>query len=253
MRENLFRSAATFELRAAAEGEMPTMVVNFARFNEWTEIRSMVEGHFMERFAPGAFEKTFREQRDQIRSLFQHGQDPTIGKKVLGPITDLRSESDGGWAEVQLLDTDYVRELVPGLRSGLYGASFQFKPMREDTVKRPARSDDNPEGIPEVTVTEAMLREIGPVTFGQYAGASSGIRSLTDDILLEQVAREQPDRLRDLLNTSSERAPGEEPTPEEEEAPPAEGTPLLAIARRRHALQGRRYVGAPGAAHPPQQ
>jgi hypothetical protein len=41
-------------LRSAANGGMPTLVGHFASFNEWTEIRSTVEGHFMERIAPGA-------------------------------------------------------------------------------------------------------------------------------------------------------------------------------------------------------
>jgi hypothetical protein len=32
-------------LRAAVDGRMPTLVGHFASFNEWTEIRSSVEGH----------------------------------------------------------------------------------------------------------------------------------------------------------------------------------------------------------------
>jgi hypothetical protein len=52
----------------------PTLFGHFAVFNEWTEIDSMFEGHFLERIAPGAFKKTFREQQQKV--LFQHGQDP---------------------------------------------------------------------------------------------------------------------------------------------------------------------------------
>lgn len=248
MKPDLFRAAPAFELRAADDTDKPTvMVVNFARFGEWTEIRSLIEGHFMERFAPGAFTKTIQEQGDRIRALFQHGQDPTIGKKPLGPIVSLREKDDGAWAEVELLDTDYVRELIPGMRSGLYGASFQFKPERVDVNKRPARSDDNPDGIPEVTVREARLRELGPVTFGQYATATTSIRSLTDDFIIEQFAREHPDRIGELreLVTSSDRTPGDEPTSESERAPADTATPdadVLALcdAFDRHRPPGRR-------------
>jgi hypothetical protein len=39
----------------------------------------------MERFAPGAWTKTIRERAAQIKALFQHGGDPQIGDKPLGP------------------------------------------------------------------------------------------------------------------------------------------------------------------------
>ena len=45
----------------------------------WAEIESVAEGHFMERFAPGAFRKTFTENRDNIKVLFQHGRDNDVG------------------------------------------------------------------------------------------------------------------------------------------------------------------------------
>jgi hypothetical protein len=72
---------------------MPTLVGHFASFNEWTEIRSSVEGHFMERVAPGAFVRTIVENRKDIRVLFHHGLDPSIGLAVLGPIDELRGDT----------------------------------------------------------------------------------------------------------------------------------------------------------------
>ena len=44
----------------------------------------------MERFAPGAWKKTLREQRDQMRVLFQHGHDPELGDK---PIAEIRTSA----------------------------------------------------------------------------------------------------------------------------------------------------------------
>jgi phage head maturation protease len=40
-----------------------TMVGHFARFNQWTEIDSAFEGRFMQRIAPGAFVRTFKNDR----------------------------------------------------------------------------------------------------------------------------------------------------------------------------------------------
>src|SRR5262245_19007261 len=105
---------------------MPTLVGHFARFGEWTRIDSRAEGLFMERILPGAFARTIREDRSSLRVLFQHGKDPQLGDKVLGPITRLEEDDSGVRYEVPLLDTAYNRELIPGLEAGVYGASFRF-------------------------------------------------------------------------------------------------------------------------------
>jgi phage head maturation protease len=77
---------------------MPTMHGHFAVFNRWTEINSWFEGNFLERIAPGAFKKTFREKTPKV--LFQHGQDPQIGDKPLGPIESLAEDETGAAYEV---------------------------------------------------------------------------------------------------------------------------------------------------------
>jgi phage head maturation protease len=51
-------------------------------------------------------------------------------------------------------------------------------------VQRPKKTDWNPRGIPERTVQEARVMEFGPVTFPAYAGATAGLRSMTDEFLL---------------------------------------------------------------------
>lgn len=134
----------------------------------------------MERIAPGAFAKTFTEDRTRIRALFQHGRDPQIGDKPLGTIEVLEEDSVGAHYEVALLDTAYVREVIPGLQAGLYGASFRFEATAEEFNQRPERSEHNPDGIAERTVTEAKVHELSPVTFPAYPDATAGVRSLTD-------------------------------------------------------------------------
>ncbi|MCI0636944.1 MAG: HK97 family phage prohead protease [Actinobacteria bacterium] len=183
-RENLYRDIYPgLELRAEGDDAPPTLFGHFAVFNRWTEIDSIFEGRFMERFAPGAFRKTFRENRDRIRVLFQHGRDPAVGDKPLGAIDTLREDDVGAYYEVPMLDTAYNRELLPGLEAGLYGASFRFRVLKEEFVAEPKRSPFNPGQLPERTVLEAQVREFGPVTFPAYADATAGIRSRTDEFI----------------------------------------------------------------------
>ena len=79
---------AGFELRqdGASGTDGKRLVGHFARFGEWAEIHSIHEGHFLERLSPGAFRKTIAENRGRIRALFQHGKDPVVADKPLGPI-----------------------------------------------------------------------------------------------------------------------------------------------------------------------
>jgi hypothetical protein len=185
------------ELRAAEDGAgAPTMHGHFAVFNQWTEIDSVFEGRFMESIAPGAFTKTFKENRDVMRVLFQHGRDPMLGSKPLGAISKLEEDDTGAYYEVPLFRG--IPELVmEGLTAGLYGASFRFRVTREEFVNKPKASAYNPEGLPERIVKETQVEEFGPVTFPAYAGATAGVRSLTDEFLLERLVSDP--KMRELL------------------------------------------------------
>lgn len=221
-KDNVFRAVyPAVELRSDANDNdgRPILHGHLARFNEWTEIDSVWEGRFMERVDPGAARKTIAENRESMRVLFQHGRDPQVGDKPLGPIRDLHEDDEGVYYEVPMLDTSYNKDLEPGLRAGLYGASFRFQVVKEDFVPKPKRSDHNPEGIPERTIKEMKVYEFGPVTFPAYVGATAGVRSITDDMFLDQIAKD-PDRLRALM----ERRGDIQPLPEvEAEALPDDG------------------------------
>jgi HK97 family phage prohead protease len=169
-----------FRWAEGGTGEGPTLHGHFATFNEWAEIDSVFEGRFLERIAPGAFARTLARDRSRLRVLFQHGKDPQVGSKVLGIPSMLREDERGAAYEVPLLDTGYVRELLPGLEAGAYGASMRFQVMREDWNETAEASSYNPNGLPERTIREAKVLEFGPVTFPAYEGATAGVRSLTD-------------------------------------------------------------------------
>jgi HK97 family phage major capsid protein/HK97 family phage prohead protease len=192
-RDDLFRSA-DFELRQDADDAEPVLYGHFAVFNRWAEIDSFFEGRFLERIAPGAFKKTFQENRTNIRVLFQHGFDPQIGDQVLGNIRELREDRTGAYYEVLLFE-GIPPLILNGLRNGSYGASFRFRVIKEEFVREPETSDYNPEGLPERTILELQLQEFGPVTFPAYEGATAQARSLTDEMRSKrEPARPTPEK-----------------------------------------------------------
>jgi len=181
-------------LRAAGEGAaggMPTMEVRFSTFDTWYEIDSWWEGEFLERTTKGAFAQTIAEDRDSIKVLYDHGFDYQIGNKVLGPIDDLREEADSPLGVVPLFDTQYNRELLPGLEAGVYGSSFRFRVTGETWDDEPEPSDDNPRGLPERTITKVRLFEFGPVTFPANPESTAKLRSLTDTYYEQLSKRDQ--------------------------------------------------------------
>jgi HK97 family phage prohead protease len=195
--EGLIRADAPgYKLRTSEDGGMPTLTGRFAAPGEWTEIRSVAEGHFFERFAPGAFDKTIKESGPKMKVLFHHGLDPRLGMQVLGKIDRLDTDTS---YEVPLFDTPEVRSLLPGLEAGVYGSSFKFGIVKEDVNDKPKRTDANPEGIMEVTITEARVKEFGPTPLPAYETTSAGLRSVTDEFLLASLQAD-PERLSLLVD-----------------------------------------------------
>lgn len=185
------------ELRAntSKDGGMPTMEGHFSMFDNWYQINSAFEGKFMERINPGAFKKTFNDDAsrknagDKIKCLLEHGHDYTVGDKPLGVPRSLSEDGQGAYYEVPLLDTSYVRDLVPALDAGAYGSSFRFRVLQDEWVEEPERSDSNPDGIPERTIKEVRVMEFGPTMFPANSSATAGMRSTTDDYYAALRAR----------------------------------------------------------------
>lgn len=210
----------------SADDGIGLMTGHFSTFNDWYEVNSFIEGHFLERVASSAFKKTVAESRSTMKTLYDHGQDPSIGNKVLGPIRDLEPNARFG---VPLFDTSYNRDLLPGLKAGVYGSSFRFSVDKDVWDHTPTRSDSNPDGIPERTITEARVYEFGPVTFPANPNATAGVRSTTDTFY--QRSRD-PEQFETLLRSAATArtpvragaaTPSDEPpvsTPEMEPPPP---------------------------------
>lgn len=220
--ENLIRGLgpAALELRDGSDGEAPILSVRAMPFGEWAEIDSEWEGRFMERFVPGSLDESFAQETPKI--LFQHGKDPTMGRQVLAAPVTARADDREAVLEAPLGD-GIPPLIVWGIRQGVYGASIQFHAQEQEIVRNPKRSDYNPLGLTERTVTKARIREGGPVTWGAYANASTSMRSLTDefrdhdfDTDLARMARQHP---KDLASLIEKALKGSEPEPPEPKAP----------------------------------
>jgi HK97 family phage major capsid protein len=235
-RENLVRAIFPgVEVRAEADGS-PILAGHFARFNEWNEIDSVIEGRFLERIAPGAFVKTFTERTPKI--LLNHGKDPELGDRPIAVPRSIGEDDIGPAYEAALLD-GLPPMIVAGLRAGQYGASYRFSipKGKDDWNRTPKVSDYNPDGLPERTIREAMVFEFGPVTFPADAGATASVRSLTDLYTFDTLVSD-PERLAALIDaksqaltspepapatpTVSRAAPEAPPIPERKETPPVE-------------------------------
>ena len=185
-------------------------------YSVWTEINSAVEGHFMERVMPGALAKTLMERAKKLRVLFQHGRD-ILGAQPIAAIEEVRDEGDGPYYRAGLFP-NLPPMLMDGLRAGVYGTSVSMRPLKTDAVRRPKRSEHNPDGIEERSITEAKLREISVVTFPAYEGATASVRSLTDEFLVGRLL-EHPERLLELVREQTEEEPSHsEPPPQEDPA-----------------------------------
>lgn len=214
--------------REAGDGEGETegtdvlgvMDVRFSVFDTWYEVDSWWEGRFLERTVRGAFKRTIGQHNDansshNLKTLFNHGMDFHIDQKLLGDVTKLREAADGPVSTVNLWDTSYNRDLLPGLKRGSYGSSFMFRVTKEAWDNEPGTSDHNPDGLPERTIKETHTLEAGPVTWPANPAATAGMRCLSDtDAYYEALARREPSRvarMRDqftALRAAGRLAPG---------------------------------------------
>lgn len=232
--ETVYRSAE-INVEAGSDGKPSILEGRMVPYNVWTEIRSAVEGHFMERVMPGALTKTLTERVNRMRILYEHGLSRLLDKQPIAKFETIRDEADGPYFRSRLLP-GLPDLLLEGLREGLYGLSIgmRFPISKVDTNYRPKRSDFNPEGIPESTIREVGLDEVSVTAFPVYEGTTAGVRSLTDHMTLEahgqlliaKLAREDPERLLTLVRSELEVEPlhsePTEPQPEPEEQEPEE-------------------------------
>lgn len=164
--------AASFELRAASDGDGFTLEGYGAVFDSPTRIDSW-EGKFDEVIARGAFSKTIKERRPVLQ--FDHGRDAATGSVPIGAIEEIREDDRGLFVRARLHANERVEPIRQAIASGaIDGMSFRFRVTREEW-------DGEPD-IPVRTIREVELFEVGPVVFPAYAATSVGVRSLLADV-----------------------------------------------------------------------
>jgi HK97 family phage major capsid protein len=184
-RDDLYRAMQG----GATSEDGKTLTIRLAPHDQWAEIQSVTEGHFMERFSRTAYRKTMAENPPKI--LFQHGKDPEIGEKPIATTDEAGEDAISPFARGQLLE-GLPELIVDGIRKGVYGASHRFSVVREKWEPNPIGGPHNPNKLPERTISEARLFELGPVTWGAYASASASLRSITDEMRAPIIEPEAP-------------------------------------------------------------
>lgn len=190
-------------------------------FDEWLEVDSVFEGHFMERFAPGSLKKTLRENLNRIRVYFEHGYSSKYDSQPIAELMRAWEEANGAWFNASLLEgVDPL--LRSGLKRGLYGASIGAKIVKQSVVRDPKPSPHNPKGIEERTYTEVQAHDFSITPRPAYASTSAAIRAITDEVVVERFLTDNAakEKLLEILRTATEAEPTHsEPTDEVQEVP----------------------------------
>jgi HK97 family phage prohead protease len=208
-----FRSF-TGELRQ--EGDGNTFVGYAAVFNSPSEPLP-----FIERIAPGAFSKTLRERRRDIRLYVNHDSNLVLASRRSGTLR-LSEDERGLRVEADLPDTSAGRDIRELMRTGVVDKmSFGFQVDR--------RGDMWNEDGTERTLTSVRLFEVSVVTgFPAYESTMATVRSLeklsertgvaVDELsealdLLAEGAELPADKADLLLNAIKQSSPQPEPEP----------------------------------------
>lgn len=102
--------------------------------------------------------------------LFEHGYHPLFGNIPISEIRSLDEKKDGLHVSADMFSNWMTEALQGPLRAGLLRMSIMFRPISQTIEERDG-------DVPLVTVTEADIIELGPVTFPVYRDTWIGLRS----------------------------------------------------------------------------
>lgn len=219
---NFYRVSPPSLLVLREDGGEPTVEGMVVPYGEWSEVDSILEGHFFERFAPGSLKKTFTESVRRMKGYFEHGRSRMFERAPIMDIQEAWDTEHGAFFRASLLAgiPDFI---VDGIRRGLYGASIGARPVVVERDANPGKSDYNPKGLEERTYKELRAFDISLTPTPHYEEATVMMRSLTDEFAVKDLVKE-PERLIQLLRETQEAEP-EHSEPVEPEAPAEEKAP----------------------------
>ncbi|MFE9642367.1 HK97 family phage prohead protease [Nocardiopsis alba] len=199
-----------------------------AIFDTPAEIRDQ-DGHYYERLAPTAFDKTIAERGLRVPVFYNHartvhGSSSERGSVPIGTPLEIRADGRGLYTRTRYHKTPLADEVLEAIREGsIRGQSFTGR-FLQSSPARPPRARRGGE-LATVTRTEIALVEYGPTPIPAYEGAEIlGVRSLVDRLGgLSEAERAEliaaltttattPDGAGADTDTSTEEAVTDEPT-----------------------------------------
>lgn len=198
-------------IRSGGDGR--TVSAYAAVFNTPAEVQDQ-DGHYHETIAPGAFDKTIRENQGRIGVFYNHGKTlygtpSERGSLPLGTPEEIRADERGLFTVTRYNRTPLADEVLEAIRNGdIRGQSFSGRFM-------PGRSQRTRGGNGELDTivrSEIALREYGPTPMPAYKEAAIlGVRMEHLAETLHGLSDDQRTELFALLGT---------PRAEQLEAPP---------------------------------
>jgi HK97 family phage prohead protease len=161
-----FENRFTVDLAATDEGKL---VGYAAVFNS----RSHDLGGFIEVIAPGAFERTLRENPD-VLALVEHDTSKVLARTTNGSLR-IAEDARGLRVEITPADTSYARDLLALVKRGdVAGMSFRFRPYPN------GHAMDLRSSPPIRTLTSVELKEVSVVVEPAYPATEVSVRALEE-------------------------------------------------------------------------
>ena len=161
---------SNYEVRFSADlAENSGKLVGYAAvFNS----RSLDLGGFVEQIAPGAFDRTLKENRD-VLALVEHDPNRVLARTTNDTLR-LQPDSKGLRVEIDPANTSYARDLLELVRRGdVAGMSFRFRPYPGgDSL------DMHASPLPLRTLKSVELKEVSVVVDPAYPATEVFARNL---------------------------------------------------------------------------
>ena len=227
------RSYPLEDISIRSGGDGRTVEAYAAVFDTAVEIKDQ-EGHYKERLAPTAFNKTIADNGTRFGVFYNHASTiygtPSERFSIpLGKPLEVRADSRGLLTVTRYNKTPLADEILAAIDNGdITGQSFQGRFVASD--KRTPKFGFAPSASGElvtVTRTEIAMKEYGPTPFPAYAMAEIiGVRSSADLVRalrdMDPAERDEFRRLFDFpaalldeaardASTSTEAAVSDEP------------------------------------------
>lgn len=134
-------------------------------------------GGFRESIAPGAFARSIKNTKDDIKAFVNHDWGRLLASRKAGTL-HLKEDDYGLHITAELPDTQDGRDIaVLTARGDIHAMSFGFQPQDTDVL----------EGGKRMRLRQVRLLEVSPVTaWPAYRATTAGVRHLAELVAVEE-------------------------------------------------------------------